>query len=302
MKRFVFCFLLPLFALVACTEKLDNNGIVDGKLTIQATFESAEEANTKTTLHSDGHIYWTPGDAISLFYGSGANGGSKFVSDIQEDNRVSSFSGTIGAVTGLSDDSADDLMFWGLYPYDSEASCDAQTVTVKILNEQEGMDDTFAPGYAPSLGRAPGLLLSFRSVYSGFYFTLTETGYQSITFRANNGEKITGTAKIGFDASGAPVVSEILSGTNAVTVTAPTNSGFAVGKKYYVTFFPTVLAGGFTVELRSASRVGTYVIDRSVNCKRNVINKVVDLDTKCTFESAGNTEPIEGGNDPDINW
>lgn len=305
MKKFTLCFLLPLAMLTACTNLLDNGRINNGKLTIQATFEAVDnDSATKTTLHDDAHVYWNPGDAISLFYGSGTDGGSKFVADIQSDNRISSFSGNIGAVTGVAESNAEDLMFWGLYPYDESAACDGQTVTVKISDSQKGMAGTFAPGYAPSLGRAPGLLLSFRNIYSGMWFTMTEAGFQSITFSMNNGELITGTAKIGVDGSGLPEVRQIVTGTSSVTITAPTSAGFEVGKKYYAVFYPQTASGGFTVELKSAAKTGTFIVTKSVNFRRNYFNYVTDLDTKCTFtsENEGNTEPIDGGNDPDIPW
>ncbi len=291
MKNLFSPFLAVLLLLLAagCEDGLGivGSGFFGSNLTIQATFENVDEPASKTTLHSDGHVYWTPGDAISLFYGSGENGGSRFVSDLTADDRVSSFSGNISAVTGVSESSADQLMFWGLYPYDPESSCDGQTVTTTIRSVQEGMADTFAPGFAPSLGRAPGLLISFRNIFSGLYFTVTEPGYLSMTLRSNNGEPISGRAKIGFDSNGYPEVREILEGSSSVSVTAPTSEGFEVGKKYYVLFYPQTLTGGFTMELRSASQKGTFTVGANVPFERNKISNVVRLNEKSSFVPIG---------------
>ncbi len=281
------------------TEDLSFDGMsfrAGQTVTIRADFENVTEPTTKTTLHSDGHVYWTPGDAISLFYGSGDNGGSRFVSDLAADDRVSSFSGNISAVTGVSESSADQLMFWGLYPYDPEASCDGQTVTTTIKSVQEGMADTFAPGYAPSLGRAPGLLLSFRNIYSGLWFTVTCEGFKSATFKSNAGEPVAGRVKVGIGDDGLPCINQVLEGVSSVTVTAPGGGTFEVGKKYYVLFIPQLLTGGFTLELRSGTETGVFSINSSVNFKRNAISSVDNLDTKCTFTSANALVVFEDDN------
>ena len=165
---------------------------------IEATYE-LPEMDTKTVRDENAKIYWTPGDAISLFYGSGTNGGSKFVAQNAAVALKTTFTGSITAVTGGSDIDDDENLFWGLYPYDKNASCDGQTVTMSIPSVQKGMEDTFAPGLAPSLGRSYKLTLSFRNIWSGFGFTVSEPGFKTVTFRGNGGEDLAGRAKIGID-------------------------------------------------------------------------------------------------------
>ena len=196
-------------------------GLRETLLTIQATYQDPE-SETKTVLHSDAHVYWVPGDAISLFYGSGTAGGSKFTAQATEETRVTNFSGKIGVVTGGDEIPESATYFWGLYPYDPTASCDGEFITMNIKSTQIGAPDTFASGFAPSLGRAKGLMLAFRNIYTGITFNVTNPGYQSVTFRSNKGELIAGRAKIGVGSDNTPYVSEILEGTSAVTVSAPT--------------------------------------------------------------------------------
>ena len=252
------------------------------QLTIQGTYE-LPESDTKTVLHSDGHVYWVPGDAISLFYGSGTEGGSKFTAIATEDSRVTNFTGSIGVVTGGDEIGEEDTYFWGLYPYDPQSVCDGQTITVKIEESQVGAPNTFASGYAPSLGHERGLMLAFRSLYSGFWFTVTQPGFRSVTLRSNNGELISGRAKYGFGSDGLPEVRQILEGKPYVTVSAPNAEGFEVGKKYYVLTFPQTLSGGFSMELSSTTQTGKFTVTRSVQLKRNQISNVKDLDTKSSF-------------------
>lgn len=262
-------------------------------LTIRAAME-LPSSGTKTTLDENGHFTWNPNDAISLFYGSGTNGGSKFVSDLTSNNRISSFSGNISAVTGVSESSAEDLMFWGLYPYDAEASCDGQTVTTTLKPQQVGMADSFAPEMAPSLGRAQGLLLSFRNIYTGLYFTVSQPGFLSMSLKSNGNENIAGRAKIGFGSDGNPLVREFVDGTNEVTVFAPTAEGFEVGKKYYILFYPRTLTRGFTLELKSATETGIFRVNASFSFERNILMSAEKLNEKMSFCEEYTVDELSG--------
>lgn len=262
------------------------------RITIKATYESPGP-DTKTVLRvgDDGkeHVYWTPGDAISLFYGSGSEGGSKFVAQATEETRVTNFSGEIGVVTGGDEITEDATYFWGLYPYDPTAVCDGQTITVRVADTQVGFPDTFSPGYAPSLGHDQGLMLAFRNVYCGLWFTVTQEGFRSATIRSNGGEPIAGLAKVGIGSDGNPKVQQFLESKTSVTVTAPGPEGFIPGKKYYVLFFPQTLEDGFTVELNSASQTGRFVVSSSIPFIRNQISSIVNFDTKATFSGLSAT-------------
>ena len=260
-------------------------------LTIQATYETPD-VGTKTVLHDDGFVYWSPYDSISLFYGSGMAGGSKFIAQNATDVRVTNFSGKIGVVTGGDEISESETFFWGLYPYDSTSSCDGETVTMQIASVQKGVAGTFASGYAPSLGRAKGLMLAFRNIYSGLIFSVNNPGFLSLTFSTNNGALIAGRAKVGVDNGNIPVVREIIEGTNSVSVNAPTTDGFEVGKKYYMLFFP--FTGGFTMKLNSATQTGVFSFTGSLAFERNLLKEASGLDNACQFEDLVGNGQSEG--------
>ena len=262
------------------------------KITIEATYEQPE-MDTKTVRDGNAKIYWTPGDAISLFFGSGTNGGSKFIA--QNDTVVlkTSFSGSITAVTGGSDIDDEDTYFWGLYPYDATSSCDGSSVTMRIPSVQPGMEGTFAPGMAPSLGRSQKLVLSFRNIWSGFGFIVSEAGLQSVTFRGNAGEDIAGKARIGIGEDKNPIVLEILDGVKEVTLTAPTAEGFVPGEYYYMQFFPCTFESGFSVELVSATKKGTYNYTTSMSYPRSTWRRAVDPPLDTRIKEWDNTGPME---------
>ena len=261
-------------------DSLVPNGIFqrEQKITIEATYEQPE-METKTVRDDNAKIYWTPGDAISLFFGSGTNGGSKFIAQNDAVALKTAFSGSITAVTGGSDIDDEDTYFWGLYPYDATSSCDGSSVTMSIPSVQPGMEGTFAPGMAPSLGRSQKLVLSFRNIWSGFGFTVSEPGFQSVTFRGNAGENIAGKARIGIDENNLPKVLEILDGVQEVTLTAP-EGGFVPGQYYYMQFFPCTFESGFSVELVSATKKGTYNYTKSMDYPRSTWKRAANVDTR----------------------
>lgn len=293
------------FAITGCqleNASSDASILRETFLTIQASYETlidaATDAGTKTVLHDDGHVYWSPNDSISLFYGSGVEGGSKFIAQNTSEVRVTNFSGKIGVVTGGDEITEDETYFWGLYPYDAASSCDGQTVTMQIAPEQKGAASTFSSGYAPSLGRAKGLMLSFKNIYSGLIFSVKKPGFRSLTLTTNNGVLIAGKAKVGIGSDNNPVVRDVIEGTNSVTVYAPTPEGFEVGKNYYMILFP--FTGGFTLRLNSATQTGVFSFTGSMTFARNKLNTAEGVDKYCQFEDLGYThtnEPfVNGGN------
>ena len=137
----------------------------DGQLVIQAIREDFS-AETKTTRdESDGSVWWVPGDALSLFYGSGTEGGSKFTTTATETCKSADFTGTIGAITGGGEGSSlNDTFFWGLYPYQEDASCDGSSITMTLPSVQTAVPGTFATNLFPTVARSQGLIFRFYKI------------------------------------------------------------------------------------------------------------------------------------------
>ena len=66
-----------------------NPAALQQEITITASFG---EPDTRTVREADGSVLWSPGDEISVFYGSGTDGGSKFTSQNTEKAKVANFS------------------------------------------------------------------------------------------------------------------------------------------------------------------------------------------------------------------
>ncbi len=286
MKTYVQSLTLLLVSLaLSCTAKFedapDKNKDSGEEITITASVEGGE---TKTVLSNGGaSVLWTPGDAISLFYGSGTEGGSQFISTATEPSAVTNFAGTIGVITGGADIAPEDTYFWGLYPYSSTASCDGSTVTMVLPSEQVAMPGTFAPGASPSIGRSQGLSMGFYNIGGGVKFSVTKEGVRKVTLRSNDGSAIAGSAKVGFNESGIPEVREIISGTDEITLTCPTGEYFEVGEFYYMMMFPTTFNTGFTLMLETYTEEATVVKSGTIKIGRAYFGRMTHVDASATY-------------------
>ena len=196
------------------------------ELSVNAT--SGDALETKTALQSDGAIWWSPGDAINLFFGDADAG--KFTTTITEPSPSAVFNGTISVATGFSEGGLATNTFWGVYPYNEDNTCDGTGVTLTIPNMQKGVPGTFANNLNPSVANAQGLDLAFYNVGRWFIFTVSQEGITSLTFRGNNGEDIAGKVYVTMDSNKKPQA-EVLDGYKSITITPEEGGSFIVGKE-----------------------------------------------------------------------
>ena len=263
--------IIPILALVlaSCAKEQFSESLVaqpGQELTITATIGDPE---TRTERASDGSVLWSPGDQISLFYGSGTDGGSCFTSQNTETAKVANFTGTIGVITGGNDVSVEDTYFWATYPYNATASCDGTSVTTVLPSEQVATPDTFADDLFPSIGRSQGLNMAFYNICGGLKFTVSEEGIKSVTLKGNNGEKIAGRITVGFGEDERPAVTGIADGSETITVSAPAGETFEVGRAYYIVFVPTTFESGFTLTFSKGYAEATYERAKKTTIKRS---------------------------------
>ena len=254
----------------------------------------ADEYDTKTQRdESDGSVLWSRGDAISLFYGSGIDGGSRFVSTGVEPSTVTNFTGTIGVITGGADISVEDTYFWGLYPYDATAVCDGNSVTTTLPDRQSSAPGTFANCLFPSLGRAPGLSMGFYNICGGVRFTVTRSDIKSVTLKAIGGESLTGRARVGF-VGGTPKVLEVTGGSDEIVLTTADGQFLEPGKFYYFVAFPQALSEGIQMTFETFTSTGTFERrTSSLELKRSIFGTLRNVDDGIVFEEKTGAIPIE---------
>lgn len=240
---------------------------------------------TKTERQSDGKVFWNPGDEISIFYGSGTAGGSKFTSTNTETTAIANFTGEIGVITGGGEIPIEETYFWGIYPYRDDNECDGTSVTITLPANQDGVADSFADNLFPTMGCNRGLSLAFYNIGGGMRFSVTRDDIKRVTLRGNNGETLAGRVKVEF-INGEPTVTDVIDAETEITLTAPDGGCFEVGRYYYLVTLPVVFSKGMTFTMIADTQKGTIERTSQMQIKRSVFGGFADADTKTTFIDA----------------
>ena len=98
-------------ALITCAcsvNPVDVQPEEDGEITVLTAGFAGAEDETRTVRQTDGKVFWSPGDAISVIRGTSAAGHKKFVSGNTEPAASATFTGTMPS--GAS-------AYWAVYPY-----------------------------------------------------------------------------------------------------------------------------------------------------------------------------------------
>lgn len=271
---------------VSCVKELDGTVVEetttssDEVLTVIARVGDATD--TKTAIQSDGtSIYWTPDDAINLFYGSGSAG--QFTTAITEATAVAEFTGTLSVATGSTETGHGAKAFWAIYPYNAANTCDGTGVTLTIPGEQEAVAGTFADKLNPTVATAPGLDLPFYNVGSWFLFSVTADDIVSATLSGNNNEDIAGKVRVTMDGSGHPV-SSVVEGLQSITITPASGDAFIPDEIYYIVLRPQILSLGYTLTMTKASGASAdCVVAKEAEFERSFYRRKRNADNGLVF-------------------
>ena len=291
--------ILAIFALVlaSCTKEQfsESRVVLPGQeITLTATRGDPE---TRTERASDGAVLWSPGDQISLFYGSGTDGGSCFTAQNAETAKVANFTGTIGVITGGNDVSVEDTYFWATYPYNATASCDGTSVTTVLPSEQVATPDTFVDDLFPSIGRSQGLNMAFYNICGGLKFTVSEEGIKSVTLKGNNGEQLAGRINVGLDEKGLPFLRGIEKAEESITVSAPNGESLLPGKSYYIILIPTVFDNGFSLTFVKDGFKAVKNRTAKTTIRRSVFGSLTTPDAGLAWEEVLDSQTVPPDNE-----
>lgn len=288
--------------------------IIEQKDVVLSAYYDDDQGVTKTSYESaTGHILWSPGNQISLFYGSGSDGGSCFTATNDDPVQRTQFSGTIGVITGITE-GTDDYYFWGVYPYNTQNSCDGTTVTTIVPHEQTGIAETFNDNEFVAIGKSAGLVMGFYNLCGAFYVKVTRSDITKITLKGKGDESLAGQVKISMS-TGVPVVADVLARENEVTLTRPNGAAFIPGVGYFISCLPNRFSTGFSFEMEtSEGLIGIKEYDIDFTLGRNrfqpfnatidsgvsfgyAIPEAVDLGLSVKWASfnVGATSPTESG-------
>lgn len=280
----------------SCSEYEGPNNPVEQEIEITITANAESSSGSRTEYQeADGSVLWTPGDEISLFYGSGYNGGSRFTSTATDKSATTEFTGTISALTNHNQIVFNGDYFYGVYPYSQETHCSNNTVSLTLSSYQVGQAGSFERGKAPSIGRSQGLSMNFYNVCGGIKFSVSRPGIKMAEFRGNNLESMLGNACFAFGNSDVPEMQYYNWSTNYICFYAPDEKGFEVGKFYYIMMFPTYFSNGFNLTLFTDSGRATIYKNDPVYINRSVFGRLEEIDKDATFIDSQNI-PIPDAN------
>ncbi len=272
MARIIYAGILASLSLIAMSCHDDGCASVagaDDKMTITAHY--ADDQTARTELQSTGFIYWSVGDAVSIFRETDG-AAVQFVSTAEKASVATEFEGEV-----VSNESC----YYALYPYLAADCADysSQTITTSLAQSQLRVVDnggTFAQGAFPSAAMSESQSeMMFYNLCGGVQLSLAGEGVvESITITSSGGETLWGEATI--DMSGAvPCISSIAAGGDSVTLDC--GAGVVLDNNSYSTFTialpPTnegsllnilvELAGGDSESFDVAYQVERSVVGRS---------------------------------------
>lgn len=266
-NRYIVLALAALVGAFSCNTKEEG-----GPRSVKFQAVQGDTPVTRTVLQTDGSVFWSPGDAINLYYG--ASGATRLVSDNQSAVAQTTFSGTLD---GLVPNGQDD--FWAVYPYDETNYFNGSAVTVSVPGVQPAISGTFAPEAFISMARSKDYTLQFYNLCGGVQFSVTRPGVQAVVFRGNNEEFLAGTVQASFGQDGRPMVAQAVKPMQELRLEASEN-GFEVGKWYYLVSLPATLSAGYTMTFMGTDGevLAERVSEKPVTIKRSVWGILADAD------------------------
>ena len=136
-----------------------------------------------------------------------------------------------------------------------------------------------------SIAHSNSSTLQFYNVGGGIRFSVTEEGIKKVMFEGLSGEIISGKVKIGFE-EGIPVIKEVSSGSQFITLLPPTGKEtFEKDTWYYIVAIPGALEGGYKLRFYKDSDYAKKVSEKSTMIKRSIFGSIDKADSGIEYEA-----------------
>lgn len=247
------CFLasVALVGATSCTEEIIvQNGAEGGSgSSVELTFsasnsEMKNSTETRSLIREGGDILWVANDRISLF----ANGtNNPFIT--KDGGVVTNYKGTVSEEADI---------YYAVYPYNSDATIDGNTISTILYDHQYAEPGSFASGMNLSVSMSDtdtGQDLAFLHSVAWLRVRLSESyngdHIRSMRMKGNNGEYLAGDVKIAVDPADFSAKVQDTENKAQTIYLNQINSGetFRNGKFYYFVLAPQTFQNGFTLTL-----------------------------------------------------
>lgn len=277
-------FVIIALSLTSCAKERSYGGNRN-IMTIKAILS---EASSKTVIQ-DGTttVLWEPGDAVNVFY---KTTGSRFISNNTEPAGTADFTGNLSVTGFFTEGFTADTPLWAVYPYRSDATSDGNSVTTTLPAKQVARAGSFAKSTHITLAKSSNTTMGFYNVSGGVRFALTHENVKEVVFSGRNGEDIAGKVKLSF-ADGVPIVQAVLEGQKAITVTAPDNGTFEIGKWYYIVALPGSLSNGFQMTFSTDTQFATLDSPGPKTIGRGIFGSLNNADKDLVWTDKGGDDP-----------
>lgn len=245
------------------------------------------ESSTKTVLEVDGEgvgtIYWTPADEINVFYGSTS---THYVSQNVTNATTAVFS--TSDVIGSTESESENI--WGLYPYNSSATCTGSAVFTTLPETQYGVPGSFDDDLFITLAHNTSTMLRFKNVCGGIKFSLSRDDIASVTFQGNYGEEVAGDISIEDEIAGPSYTVVGGKGKGVITLMPKSGTTFLPDEWYYIILLPQIFSEGFTMTFTTlGGAVGTFNYTASaVLISRGSFGRKAYIDAYSTLPTPNN--------------
>ena len=242
----------------------------------KVVFYAGWAPETKTVLQEDGSVWWSPGDEISLFVGDGNNGGYKLASTNDEPSATADFIGNIRKKSSTE-------TYTAIYPYNEANKVDGNTIHTVIPAIQTAKEGTFEQKAFVSIARSDNENLYFRNLCSGIKFSVKNAGIKKVVISTRDGASIAGGVSYSIDSWNCQFDSDA---SSKITVNAPSEAGFEIGKFYYAVLFPFKNDSGVDITFCTEDKTAVFEYQMPIEFKRGVFKRLYEKDADLQFHGS----------------
>lgn len=288
-------------AILTCScnveQPVDVQSEEEGEITVLTAGFSGDEDGTRTVRQSDGKVFWSPGDAISIVRGTSSASNKKFVSGNTEPAARTDFSGTMPTGTGA---------FWAVYPYDANNNIQSSYLVTTLPDKQEAVAGSFADNLFISAAYVKNntTSLTFHHQCGGIKFSVTEPGVRRVLLIPAD-ESVYLAGLIGLYASAAgqtPYIRATGSAdymSNTIELSAPEGETLEVGESYHIVTMPASLKGGFSLMFeKEDGSIAIREISKDVTIQAGHFATVLEADKGIEYGHFFEYSPAEITVDP----